>query len=105
MCAKNFDCQNAQEMALSHGRTRRAELTETRHQSDRTSAPVRGGRDTGKSKKKPGKRREATRQGWTLRLQLKSNPEALSLVRAAVERAAELLHFGAVESRALVRSV
>jgi serine/threonine-protein kinase RsbW len=66
---------------------------------------VRGGRDKSSGKKKPGKRKESTRQGWTLRLQLKSNPEALSLVRAAVERAAELLHFGEVESRAIVRSV
>jgi len=66
---------------------------------------VRGGRDKSSRKKKPGKRKESTRQGWTLRLQLKSNPEALSLVRAAVERAAELLHFGEVESRAIVRSV
>ena len=66
---------------------------------------MRGGRDKSSRKKKPGKRKESTRQGWTLRLQLKSNPEALSLVRAAVERAAELLHFGEVESRAIVRSV
>jgi serine/threonine-protein kinase RsbW len=65
---------------------------------------VRGGRDKGSNKKKTEKR-EIGRQGWTLRLQLKSNPEALSLVRAAVERAAELLHFGEVESRAIVRSV
>ncbi len=40
-----------------------------------------------------------------LKLQLESNPQALGLVRAAVERAAELLHFPEEESRAVVRSV
>jgi anti-sigma regulatory factor (Ser/Thr protein kinase) len=40
-----------------------------------------------------------------LKLELQSNPEALCLVRAAVERAAEVLHFQDVETRAIVRSV
>ena len=40
-----------------------------------------------------------------LKLQLESNPQALGLVRAAVERATELLHFPEEESRAIVRSV
>lgn len=40
-----------------------------------------------------------------LKLQLESNPEALGLVRAAVERATEILHFPEEESRAIVRSV
>jgi len=40
-----------------------------------------------------------------LKLELKSNPEALCLVRATVERAAEVLHFQDVEARAIVRSV
>ncbi len=40
-----------------------------------------------------------------LKLQLESNPQALGLVRAAVERATELLHFPEEESRAVVRSV
>jgi serine/threonine-protein kinase RsbW len=40
-----------------------------------------------------------------LKLQLESNPEALALVRAAIERATELLHFPADQSRAIVRSV
>jgi serine/threonine-protein kinase RsbW len=40
-----------------------------------------------------------------LRLQLQSNPEALCLVRATLERATELLHFQAQDSRAIVRSV
>jgi anti-sigma regulatory factor (Ser/Thr protein kinase) len=40
-----------------------------------------------------------------LRMQLESSPDALCLVRAAVERATELLHFPASDSRAIVRSV
>jgi len=40
-----------------------------------------------------------------LKLQLESNPQALGLVRAAVERATELLHFPEEDSRAVVRSV
>ena len=40
-----------------------------------------------------------------IKLHLQSNPEALCLVRAALERATELLHFQAHESRAIVRSV
>ena len=39
------------------------------------------------------------------KLQMESNPQALGLVRAAVERATELLHFHEQESRAIVRSV
>jgi serine/threonine-protein kinase RsbW len=40
-----------------------------------------------------------------LKLQLQSNPEALCLVRATLERATELLHFQPQDSRAIVRSV
>jgi len=40
-----------------------------------------------------------------LRLELQSNPEALCLVRATVERAAEVLHFTDTDARAIVRSV
>ncbi len=40
-----------------------------------------------------------------LKLHLQSNPEALCLVRATLERATELLHFQADDSRAIVRSV
>lgn len=40
-----------------------------------------------------------------LKLELKSNPEVLCLVRAAVERAAEVLRFQDSEARAIVRSV
>jgi serine/threonine-protein kinase RsbW len=40
-----------------------------------------------------------------LKLHLQSNPETLCLVRATLERATELLHFQAEDSRAIVRSV
>ena len=40
-----------------------------------------------------------------LKLHLESNPQALALVRAAVERATEVLHFHEEESRAIVLSV
>jgi serine/threonine-protein kinase RsbW len=40
-----------------------------------------------------------------LRLQLESNPEALYLVRATVQGAAEIVHFQEHEARAIVRSV
>jgi anti-sigma regulatory factor (Ser/Thr protein kinase) len=40
-----------------------------------------------------------------LKLELESNPEALGLVRATVERAAEVLHFPDEQARAIVRSV
>ncbi|HKI11904.1 MAG TPA: ATP-binding protein [Candidatus Acidoferrum sp.] len=40
-----------------------------------------------------------------LKLHLESNPQALALVRAAIERATEVLHFHEEESRAIVRSV
>jgi len=40
-----------------------------------------------------------------LRMSLESNPEALCLVRATLQRAAEVVHFEESESRAIVRSV
>lgn len=40
-----------------------------------------------------------------VKLQMPSNPEALCLVRATLERATELLHFQEAQSRAIVRSV
>ena len=40
-----------------------------------------------------------------LRLELESDPEALCLVRATLERAAEFMHFPEPDSRAIVRSV
>ena len=64
---------------------------------------VRGVRLT-KSKDK-GRSRAPARPEMLLKLELHSNPEALCLVRATVERAAEVLHFQDVETRAIVRSV
>jgi serine/threonine-protein kinase RsbW len=40
-----------------------------------------------------------------LKLQMESNPQALGLVRAAIERATEVLHFREEDSRAVVRAV
>ena len=55
-----------------------------------------------------GKGRKAYKQfhaDLLLKLEMRSNPEALSLVRATLERAAEALNFRSVERRAIVRSV
>lgn len=60
---------------------------------------------TPKSKKKKGAQPASWRSELLLRLHLQSNPEALCVVRATVERAAEVLHFREHESRAIVRSV
>lgn len=64
---------------------------------------VRGVRVT-KSKDK-GRSKGPARPEMLLKLELHSNPEALCLVRATVERAAEVLHFQDAEARAIVRSV
>jgi anti-sigma regulatory factor (Ser/Thr protein kinase) len=48
---------------------------------------------------------QSLHSNFLLKLQLESNPEALSLVRAAVERASEVLQFPEEEVRAIVRSV
>jgi serine/threonine-protein kinase RsbW len=55
-----------------------------------------------------GKGRKASRQfqaDLLLKLEMRSNPEALCLVRATLERTAETLHFHSAERRAIVRSV
>ena len=49
--------------------------------------------------------RKASHTELLLELHLESDPRALCLVRAAIERATEILHFHAAESRAIVRSV
>jgi anti-sigma regulatory factor (Ser/Thr protein kinase) len=54
---------------------------------------------------KEGETPSGLHSNFLLKLQLESNPEALSLVRAAVERASEVLHFPEDEVRAIVRSV
>jgi len=52
-------------------------------------------------------RRKSPRPGteMLLKLELRSNPEALCLVRATVERAAEVMRFPDSDVRAIVRSV
>jgi anti-sigma regulatory factor (Ser/Thr protein kinase) len=65
--------------------------------------PVRGGRVTKNRNKGRGKAQPKSEM--LLKLELQSNPEALCLVRATVERAAEVLHFHDAEARAIVRSV
>jgi serine/threonine-protein kinase RsbW len=55
-----------------------------------------------------GKGRKASKQFQTdllLKLEMRSNPEALCLVRATLERTAEALNFHSAERRAIVRSV
>ena len=64
---------------------------------------MRGGKAP--KKKEDGGCAETGEPGLLLKLELKSNPEALCLVRATVERAAEVLHFRDSETRAIVRSV
>ena len=58
-----------------------------------------------KTEGKPGHEAAQLRAELLLRLQLESNPEALCLVRAAVQSANEVMHFRESESRAIVRSV
>lgn len=55
---------------------------------------------------KPRARKSVSRRSdLLLQLRLESNPETLCLVRATLERAAEVLHFEDQECRAIVRSV
>jgi serine/threonine-protein kinase RsbW len=54
---------------------------------------------------KLGREKARVKAETLLKLELQSNPEALCLVRATVERAAEVLHFRDAEARAIVRSV
>jgi anti-sigma regulatory factor (Ser/Thr protein kinase) len=54
---------------------------------------------------KLGREKALAKAKMLLKLELQSNPEALCLVRATVERAAEVLHFQDAEARAIVRSV
>lgn len=67
------------------------------------SARLRGEQSTGDGSKGRGTRRPKSEM--LLKLELQSNPEALCVVRATVERAAEVLHFNEADSRAIVRSV
>lgn len=60
---------------------------------------------TSKTRRKQGKKVALPHSELMLHLHLESNPEALCLVRATLQRAAEVLHFEESESRAIVRSV
>ena len=64
---------------------------------------MRGRRPNSNGRK--GRKRIQAQPEMLLKLELKSNPEALCLVRATVERAAEVLHFQDADARAIVRSV
>lgn len=64
---------------------------------------MRGGRPTKSTKAGRGKGQPKSQM--LLKLELQSNPEALCLVRATIERAAEVLHFPDSDARAIVRSV
>jgi anti-sigma regulatory factor (Ser/Thr protein kinase) len=89
-------------MALSPRRatgTQRSSLTT----SSGAGVPVRGGRVTKNRRKGRGKAQPKSEM--LLKLQLQSNPEALCLVRATIERAAEVMHFQDADTRAIVRSV
>jgi serine/threonine-protein kinase RsbW len=58
-----------------------------------------------KSQKGPKKQETPQHAELLLRMSLESNPESLCLVRATLQRAAEVAHFQESESRAIVRSV
>lgn len=66
---------------------------------------MRGRREKQKRSSGPPEIAEQLPSDFLLKLELESNPEALTLVRAAIERATEALHFQPAESRAVVRSV
>jgi serine/threonine-protein kinase RsbW len=58
-----------------------------------------------KSQKKHNRQETRPYAELLLRLHLESNPEALGMVRASVQRATEVVRFPEPESRAIVRSV
>jgi serine/threonine-protein kinase RsbW len=60
---------------------------------------------TSQTKNSPGEPSAPPHSELLLQLHLESNPEALCLVRATLQRAAEVLHFPERECRAIVRSV
>ena len=99
---KYFGCQVAWNMALS---PRRATGTQRSSKNiiSGMGVPVRGVR-VSKTRSK-GRGKAQPKSEMLLKLELQSNPEALCLVRATIERAAEVLHFQAAEARAIVRSV
>ena len=58
-----------------------------------------------KTQKAHARKPESPRSELLLQMHLESNPEALCLVRATLQRVAEVVHFQEHESRAIVRSV
>lgn len=66
-------------------------------------AGLRGEQETEHGSTERGTRRAESE--LLLKLELQSDPEALCVVRAAIERAAEVLRFREAETRAIVRSV
>ena len=58
-----------------------------------------------KTRRKSAHQNLPARSELFLELRLRSNPEALCLVRAALERATEVMHFPEPDCRAIVRSV
>jgi anti-sigma regulatory factor (Ser/Thr protein kinase) len=100
--AKYFGCHGAWNVALS---PRRATGTQRSSHTNLagTGVRVRGGR-VSKNRAK-GRGKTQSKLEMLLKLELQSNPEALCLVRATVERAAEVMHFQDSETRAIVRSV
>lgn len=66
---------------------------------------MRAPRKNQKHRPKVGKAKARGHSDMWLRMELESNPDALCLVRATLERAAEFMHFPEPESRAIVRSV
>jgi len=60
---------------------------------------------TPKRRRKQGGKVASPHSELLLELHLESNPEALCLVRATMQRATEVAHFPESDSRAIVRSV
>ena len=60
---------------------------------------------TSKTQSRQGAPLASSRSELLLQLHLESNPEALCIVRATLQRAAEILQFQEQEARAIVRSV
>jgi anti-sigma regulatory factor (Ser/Thr protein kinase) len=92
-------------MALSHRQIIEFTLPAESDLPAATGAKVRGRRAAMKNNGKGTKGFKQCEADILLKLEMLSNPEALCLVRASLERATEALHFQAAERRAIVRSV
>jgi anti-sigma regulatory factor (Ser/Thr protein kinase) len=76
---------------------KRGRIPEATEISGRVQTPKRGRKQGGKIAAPPSE--------LLLELHLESNPEALCVVRATIQRATEVAHFPESDSRAIVRSV